>query len=441
MPKSPGSVRRTQQSIILAKENSSSGKCADVISHHIDRQRRHVLELEKESLWLESEIRSLRLQCKDLDEQIAGLSGAEASAESVLKDIQATTDSVIFMCTAYLFSKSDVNSIVKDICGQLPVQSNPTALDPDTAFAKALAIVDLPPSSQPIQEYVKAYRSALCTVLESSESTIRLVDIREDRSSGTIHLTFGLPEELSERLSLIFEEVMNSKAHSNHSSAIRLLMRVTHTIELQTDGEPSICFSPRNNSPRKSAPSVGFEDIQSQLKPPQRSALDLPKPSAGDNSPDSGEKSSDRSAARSGRTSSDEALSNERDAEVVKQSVLDRMLELESRDIKDVERGVERGSIRSTWGIPGRATLSQEETFSQQTSTAARGWFSRSDTVEFNESATDVQREETHTDSIKPASGNTDIPGSLDQSVPEDAVPVVKETKRSSWFSRKKQTN
>lgn len=467
MPPSPIPVRRNQASIASKHRSSHDSRYGSVISDHIDRQRRHVLELEAEALWLESEIRSLKTQSHELEKSIAKENESVLNAETVSGEIRSVTASIVLVCTAYMSHQKESEMFISAIANRerekgmlLPLNPLPvTVLD-----GQFTVVVDVPPTSHSMSDYLKKVDEAVHELVEATAQEIVLFSATQDQVElDALRIIFHLSHELADKLSSRVEELAELSS-DQYSTKERFLMNVARTFVFDGLEIASAPTSPAARSDGRNSPAKKFATRQASPKPKEiKSTLGLPKRSAGGDSPPPEKTSSDVTP------SSEEALPPS-------PSVKDRVNELERRNRRDdtasvgnSTRGTElsstkpnvRGSLASTSkderNIP---TREDAPTINSVTLGEAKtGWGVKAPTPDRrssipNESSSaagtfilrrtrpnELSNEWTTSESVaNPSVITLETASQLIDNEPgsPSSISEKKEVKKSSWFSRAK---
>ena len=284
MQTSPLHVRRNQKSISAEKRNSAEALHAFSVSDHIDRQRRHVLELERESLSLESEIRALKKQMHDMDIAIQSKSGTTSSVESSCSDIEKITRSLILLSSTYMSGHELADKLVLQIVGAL--SSARPALHPDmpnvgsvvSPATKSLlrldlplfedvicaAIVDMPGPGHALESYLRTYEKGVCEILGISVGAVRIFSSKNDEEEhDALRLLFRLSKEQADVFAIRIEEAVAASPDQLQKS-VRVLVSSTRSVIIDAadsgGGSPSRRISNINSpasKPRESHGSLG----------------------------------------------------------------------------------------------------------------------------------------------------------------------------------------
>lgn len=274
MPLSPVSVRRNQAHISAKHRRSKDAEYGTVISDHIDRQRRHVLELEAEALWLESEIRSLTSQCSELKKTIARETELLDANAVLSQEMKSVTTCLTLVCTAYMSGQKDSDMIVTTVSNRVRQPSPPDDILPVPApllDGQFTVVVDVPPANQSMGEYLKKLDDAVHDILNVTPRQVLLFNASQDQKElGALRVVFHLSHELAEKLSIHIEQLAESSAN-NYTANERFLMSVSRTFifdGLEVTSAPS---SPVGRAHGGNSPPRKF--VTKQLSP---KAKDLP---------------------------------------------------------------------------------------------------------------------------------------------------------------------
>jgi hypothetical protein len=295
MQTSPLTVRRNQISISAEKRGSAAALFTQSVSDHIDRQRRHVLELEREALSLESEIRSLKKQTHDIEEAIKGKNDSPSAVQVLRWDIAQATRSLVLLCTTYMSEAEKSEQIVMQIiAGMNDTPKSRLKLSlPIIDRVMCFSIVDRPGPQEVLHQFLRSYESAICEIVEIPDGDIAISIATPDKEEvDALKLVFSVTREAADRLASRIEELA-TQAHAAVSKDIQTLLSVTRTVVIDTDSGGSSPSKRINNvnSPKSVTKPVSppFPVHEKTLHTVPESSVGPPRNvmSAQDSAPDS----------------------------------------------------------------------------------------------------------------------------------------------------------
>lgn len=227
----PPHIRRSQQVIESKHHHSELHSPAAVISQNIDKQRRHVLELEKETLWLQSEINSLTRQLVAIDESIKTKQNSPSENVRIFAETENVTNSIVKLCAAWMFSPGTRRnpgtppaSVTSD--------SRITERSSTDLLTVCSGLIDAPSTGR-VDDHLGAFARSLNDSLHLQVSIVHAAPEKD----STFRVLFVVPGVDATGLSKMFEVLM-STAEDKLPPGGKFLLDVTHSIEV--DAKPRI---------------------------------------------------------------------------------------------------------------------------------------------------------------------------------------------------------
>lgn len=271
-------VRRSNSSIALDHSKSSRALLSTAVSGHIDSQRRVVLDLEKENLWIDSEIRALRRQMEEISKKIEIAAEPDSRESELDRQIAELTSSAIRVCLTGYSNDTRVVNLGKDLRETNQVKAPPLELhELDSEVQLCSAIIDFPTPDKTMQDYLAEYSGILSEIVGSGGDTFRISSAsRDEKQTDALRVFFYLKPNESESLSH-FTQTIADIPDSDLDSRSRRFLAVTRSVILDADPlSPSNYVAKKSSTRRDVAPAAAETDLVSERDDTARLSISGP---------------------------------------------------------------------------------------------------------------------------------------------------------------------